>query len=155
MEEEEHEVYGGEIPDEGEMEGDMDSHAADVDMSAADDDAVKVLLLFLFLIRSKTLAFGFRSRFGCMKTQNWLSDWLQELDEMKKRLKEMEEEAAALREMQAKVEKEMGAVQGSKILYFTFMISMIVCWENNPQEKHKFILWLFIYCFLYLFIYYY
>lgn len=38
---------------------------------------------------------------------------LQELDEMKKRLKEMEEEAAALREMQAKVEKEMGAVQGS------------------------------------------
>lgn len=36
----------------------------------------------------------------------------QELDEMKKRLKEMEEEAAALREMQAKVEKEMGSVQG-------------------------------------------
>nr|GME15145.1 polyadenylate-binding protein 2-like [Ipomoea batatas]GME19741.1 polyadenylate-binding protein 2-like [Ipomoea batatas] len=34
-----------------------------------------------------------------------------ELDEMKKRLKEMEDEAAALREMQAKVEKEMCAVQ--------------------------------------------
>ncbi|GMQ01572.1 hypothetical protein CsSME_00048162 [Camellia sinensis var. sinensis] len=34
-----------------------------------------------------------------------------ELDSMKKRLKEMEDEAAALREMQAKVEKEMGAVQ--------------------------------------------
>lgn len=32
---------------------------------------------------------------------------------MKKRLKEMEEEASALREMQAKVEKEMGAVQGT------------------------------------------
>jgi hypothetical protein len=32
---------------------------------------------------------------------------LQELDEMKRRLKEMEEEAAALREMQAKVAKEM------------------------------------------------
>jgi polyadenylate-binding protein 2 len=32
---------------------------------------------------------------------------------MKKRLKEMEEEAAALRDMQAKVEKEMGAVQGA------------------------------------------
>lgn len=31
---------------------------------------------------------------------------------MKKRLKEIEEEASALREMQAKVEKEMGAVQG-------------------------------------------
>ncbi len=37
---------------------------------------------------------------------------LQELEEMKKRLKEMEEEAAALRDMQAKVEKEMSAVQG-------------------------------------------
>ncbi|XP_072953799.1 polyadenylate-binding protein 2-like isoform X2 [Typha angustifolia] len=68
MEEEEHEVYGQEIPDEGDMEG-------DVDMARADEDAVK------------------------------------ELDEMKKRLKEMEEEAAALREMQAKVEKDMGAVQ--------------------------------------------
>ncbi|XP_028054744.1 polyadenylate-binding protein 2-like [Camellia sinensis] len=34
-----------------------------------------------------------------------------ELDNMKKRLKEMEDEAAALREMQAKVEKEMGAAQ--------------------------------------------
>ena len=44
----------------------------------------------------------------------------------------MEEEAAALREMQAKVEKEMGPVQSSKILYFNFPISMIVCWENNP-----------------------
>ncbi|KAF2283991.1 hypothetical protein GH714_017835 [Hevea brasiliensis] len=50
MEEEEHEVYGGEIPD---MEGDMEPHNTDVDMSAADEDAVK------------------------------------ELDEMKKRLKEM------------------------------------------------------------------
>ncbi|KAK9011967.1 hypothetical protein V6N11_040038 [Hibiscus sabdariffa] len=71
MDEEEHEVYGGEIPDEGELEGELDPHNADVDMSAADEDAVK------------------------------------ELDEMKKRLKEMEDEAAALREMQAKVEKEM------------------------------------------------
>ncbi|KAL1544364.1 Polyadenylate-binding protein 3 [Salvia divinorum] len=34
-----------------------------------------------------------------------------ELDDMKKRLKEMEDEAAALREMQAKVEQEMGTVQ--------------------------------------------
>lgn len=74
MEEEEHEVYGGEIPDEGEMEG-------DIDMSAADDDAA-----------------------------------VKELDEMKRRLKEMEEEAAALREMQAKVEKEIGSVQGFFII---------------------------------------
>ncbi|CAA2993391.1 polyadenylate-binding 2-like [Olea europaea subsp. europaea] len=72
MEEDEHVLYGGEIPDEGE---DVDPHNADVEMTTADDDAVK------------------------------------ELYEMKKRLKEMEDEAAALREMQAKVEKEMGAVQ--------------------------------------------
>ncbi|KAL2551364.1 Polyadenylate-binding protein 3 [Forsythia ovata] len=43
MEEEEHEVYGGEIPDEAEMEGDLDPNNADVDMSTADDDAVKEL----------------------------------------------------------------------------------------------------------------
>ena len=36
---------------------------------------------------------------------------------MKRRLKEMEEEAAALREMQAKVEKEMGSVQGFLFLF--------------------------------------
>ncbi|AQK83268.1 polyadenylate-binding protein 2 [Zea mays] len=65
MEDEEHEVYGQEIPVDGE----------DVDM-AAGDDATK----------------------------------LQELDDMKRRLKEMEEEAAALREMQAKVAKEMQGV---------------------------------------------
>jgi histone H3/H4 len=79
MEEEEHEVYGGEIPDVGEMDGDMEALNPDLDMAAADDDAVK------------------------------------ELDEMKKRLKEMEDEAAALREMQAKVEKEMGAQDPASI----------------------------------------
>lgn len=83
MEEEEHEVYGGEIPD---VEGDHDHDNPDVDMSAADDDAAAV----------------------------------KELDEMKRRLKEMEEEAAALREMQAKVEKEIGSVQGSFIHIFSF-----------------------------------
>ncbi|XP_050223912.1 polyadenylate-binding protein 1 isoform X3 [Mercurialis annua] len=36
-----------------------------------------------------------------------------DLEDMKKRLKEIEEEAGALREMQAKVEKEMGAVPDS------------------------------------------
>ncbi|OIW17892.1 hypothetical protein TanjilG_19861 [Lupinus angustifolius] len=72
MDEEEHEVYGGEIPD---VEGDHDN--PDVDMSAADDDAAAV----------------------------------KELDEMKRRLKQMEDEAAALREMQAKVDKEIGSVQ--------------------------------------------
>lgn len=45
MEEEEHEVYGGDIPDEGEMEGEMDSHGADVDMVHTDEDAIKVRVL--------------------------------------------------------------------------------------------------------------
>ncbi|XP_078429703.1 RNA-binding (RRM/RBD/RNP motifs) family protein [Wolffia australiana] len=43
MDEEEHEVYGGEIPDEGEMEGDMDAENVDIDMSRTEDDAVKEL----------------------------------------------------------------------------------------------------------------
>lgn len=50
---------------------------------------------------------------------------------MKKRLKEMEEEAAALREMQAKVEKEMGAVQGFESnnvkLTFSFAAVLFPC----------------------------
>lgn len=47
MEEEEHEVYGAEIPDEGEMEAD-----ADVDMAGADDDAAaKVIMDSSFLQR--------------------------------------------------------------------------------------------------------
>ncbi|RRT60918.1 hypothetical protein B296_00016275 [Ensete ventricosum] len=75
MDEEEHEVYGGEIPDEADMD-------ADVDMALPNESAAKVILS-------------------------------PELDEMKRRLKEMEDEAAALREIQAKVEKEMGAVQES------------------------------------------
>jgi len=36
MDEEEHEVYGQEIPEDGDMDG------ADVDMAAAGDDAAKV-----------------------------------------------------------------------------------------------------------------
>lgn len=43
---------------------------------------------------------------------------------MKKRLKEMEEEAAALREMQAKVEKEMGAVQGIFVFRCRFEVGV-------------------------------
>lgn len=71
----EHEVYGGDIPDDVE-DADMDAHHEEgIDKGNSDDFAA------------------------------------QELEEMKRRLKEMEEEAAALRDMQAKVEKEMGTVQ--------------------------------------------
>lgn len=45
---------------------------------------------------------------------------------MKKRLKEIEEEAGALREMQAKVEKEMGAGSGL-ILNIHFTGLYLIC----------------------------
>ncbi|KAK7268681.1 hypothetical protein RIF29_21387 [Crotalaria pallida] len=70
MEHEEHEVYGGDIPDE-------------VDMEDQDEQ----------------------------QPHNPPSDPNKELGDMKKRLKEIEDEAATLRELQAKAEKEMGAVQ--------------------------------------------
>ncbi|RDY00105.1 Polyadenylate-binding protein 3 [Mucuna pruriens] len=73
MEQEEHEVYGADIPDE----------EVDMDADAEQDEQLP---------------------------PNHTS---KELEDMKKRLKEIEEEASALREMQAKVEKEMGAVQDS------------------------------------------
>ncbi|KAJ6839041.1 polyadenylate-binding protein 2-like isoform X1 [Iris pallida] len=75
--EEQHEVYGGEIPEEeGEMEADEEMHAAADYEEDPDPQSSK-----------------------------------ENLEEMKKRLKEIEEEAGALREMQTKVEKEMSAVQ--------------------------------------------
>ncbi|GAV73392.1 LOW QUALITY PROTEIN: RRM_1 domain-containing protein/ELFV_dehydrog domain-containing protein/ELFV_dehydrog_N domain-containing protein, partial [Cephalotus follicularis] len=77
-EEQEHEVYGGEIPDEGEMDADVEMSSRLEEDDEHDPNA-----------NSK------------------------DLEDMKKRLKEIEEEAGALREMQAKVEKEMGAVQDS------------------------------------------
>ncbi|KAH0459813.1 hypothetical protein IEQ34_010476 [Dendrobium chrysotoxum] len=96
MDEDEHEVYGGEIPDVAEMEGDMEALNADVEMARADADA----------------------------------DAIKELEEMKKRLKEMEEEAAALREMHAKVEKEMGAAQGRRWIADQFLLVM---WDSHPR----------------------
>ncbi|KAG6490565.1 hypothetical protein ZIOFF_051864 [Zingiber officinale] len=88
MDEEEHEVYGGDIPDVTDMD-------ADVDMSHPGEADTKVGSALVY--------------FPPSLVPDSLSGVLfQDLDEMKKRLKEMEEEAAALREMQAKVEKEMG-----------------------------------------------
>ncbi|KAH1131449.1 hypothetical protein J1N35_002827 [Gossypium stocksii] len=82
-EEQEHEVYGGEIPDEeGEMDADMSGGAEDYEGNEHDLE----------------------------QDPNSNS---KDLEDMKKRLKEIEDEAGALREMQAKVEKEMGAVQDS------------------------------------------
>ena len=68
---------------------------------------------------------------------------LQELDDMKKRLKEMDDEAAALIEMQAKVEKEMGSAQGlfRSILFwgsssrvFVYMCLFRICECVYAQE---------------------
>ncbi|XP_025014094.2 polyadenylate-binding protein 1 isoform X2 [Ricinus communis] len=83
-EEQEHEVYGSEIPDEREMD-------ADIDMSSRPEEEEEEV----------------EEEYD---EQNPNS---KDLEDMKKRLKEIEEEAGALREMQAKVEKEMGAVQDS------------------------------------------
>jgi polyadenylate-binding protein 2 len=94
MDDEEHEVYGQEIPVDGE----------DVDMSAG-DDATKVPL------DAHSHPTPFPRRPNPSGGTDPSHAQLQELDEMKRRLKEMEEEAAALREMQAKVAKDM---QGSE-----------------------------------------
>ncbi|KAK2996176.1 hypothetical protein RJ639_029442 [Escallonia herrerae] len=94
--EQEHEVYGGEIPDEGEMD-------ADVEMSRAEDDDTST----------------------------------KDLEDMKKRLKEIEEEAGALREMQAKVEKEMGSVQASNHLLLINGHSRMKILPVLPQVKLK------------------
>lgn len=47
MDEEEHEVYGQEIPEDGDMDG------ADVDMTGAGDDAAKVPPLWISVSRAK------------------------------------------------------------------------------------------------------
>ena len=54
---------------------------------------------------------------------------------MKKRLKEIEEEAGALREMQAKVEKEMGAVQGRVFQKKFWVICRVLRWKFNLNEE--------------------
>ncbi|KAJ0764581.1 hypothetical protein HanPI659440_Chr08g0293741 [Helianthus annuus] len=86
----EHEVYGGDIPEDGEMDADMETP-----MNETEHD------------------------------ENTNS---KELEDMKKRLKEIEEEAGALREMQAKVEKEMGSAQGlsSILVIFVLCITMLL-----------------------------
>lgn len=53
MDEEEHEVYGGDIPVEGDLDADLEAHNPDVDMSAADEDAVKVFNFSLFFKLSR------------------------------------------------------------------------------------------------------
>ncbi|KAF2563822.1 hypothetical protein F2Q70_00015255 [Brassica cretica] len=87
QDEQEHEVYGGDIPeeDEGEVETDeYQEHAGEEEEggAAAEDE--------------EELEPGSASR---------------DLEDMKKRLKEIEEEASALREMQAKAENDMAAAQ--------------------------------------------
>ncbi|XP_038708304.1 polyadenylate-binding protein 2-like isoform X2 [Tripterygium wilfordii] len=74
--EQEHDVYGGDIPDEGEMDAGVYMSSRSEEHEEHDPSS-------------------------------------KDLEDMKKRLKEIEDEASALREMQAKVEKEMSAGQDS------------------------------------------
>ncbi|XP_051122910.1 polyadenylate-binding protein 1-like [Andrographis paniculata] len=78
QQEQDDDVYGGDVPEEAYMESDFDSSVdADAAAAAAAEADAKA----------------------------------KELEEMKKRLQEIEQEAGALREMQAKVEKEMNGTQ--------------------------------------------
>jgi len=55
---------------------------------------------------------------------------------MKKRLKEIEEEAGALREMQAKVEKEMAAVQGLNFALCFFICRLVlICYRATRVSR--------------------
>ena len=63
---------------------------------------------------------------------------------MKKRLKEMEDEAAALREMQAKVESQMGSAQGFLFVCnfffffgFNFTMSQIIIFTEIDYKYRK------------------
>ena len=53
---------------------------------------------------------------------------------MKRRLKEMEEEAAALRDMQAKVEKEMGVLQGFETPNFVDSFISLELFEGQIKK---------------------
>lgn len=104
----------------------------DVEMSPADSgEAVRTLFPCscspIFCI-TRPICSRFGSPLDDSSSRDRCPSWIhsrvwmtQELDDMKKRLKEMEDEAAALREMQAKVEREMGSVQGSSFRPFPFM----------------------------------
>ena len=67
------------------------------------------------------------------------------MDDMKKRLKEMEDEAAALREMQAKVESQMGSAQGFLFVCiylffffgFNFTMSQIIIFTEIDYKYKK------------------
>ncbi|KAG2312462.1 hypothetical protein Bca4012_027011 [Brassica carinata] len=90
QDEQEHEVYGGDIPEdyEGEMETDeYQEHAGEEEEEGAVAAAAE---------DEEELEPGSASR---------------DLEDMKKRIKEIEEEASALREMQAKAENDMAAAQ--------------------------------------------
>ena len=114
------EEEGGRARERARME---QAEVQDVDM-ANDNGAATVLFLHLSLSHHRFILSNFFSILGDL-SWNSRSDWklMQDVEDMKKRLKEMEDEAAALREMQAKVEKEMGAVQGSfHVSVFAFLL---------------------------------
>lgn len=124
--EHEHEVYGGDIPDDAEMDADLDMSSGRADEEGYDAEPSNA--------NSKVASPLPSSSFRALPWSFPLSDSLcfridQDLEDMKRRLKEIEEEAGALREMQAKVEKEMGAVQGMVI--FSFHLCDSVGWLLN------------------------
>lgn len=105
MEEEEHKVYGGEIP---EVVGETVAPDPDIDISSGDDDAAAEVCFARF-------DFNLYNTSVCDCVFDFQLGGVKKLEEMKRYLKEIEKEADVLRELQAKVEKDMRAVQGGKI----------------------------------------
>ncbi|MFS8016580.1 hypothetical protein Hanom_Chr15g01370271 [Helianthus anomalus] len=84
----------------------------------------------------KTLTTRFLFQFNCFNLPCFRIQCTHELEDMKKRLKEIEEEVGALREMQAKVEKEMGSAQGLStiLVIFVLCITMLLLYLALLQK---------------------
>eukprot|EP00475_Leptophrys_vorax_P019858 TRINITY_DN27186_c0_g2_i1.p2 TRINITY_DN27186_c0_g2~~TRINITY_DN27186_c0_g2_i1.p2 ORF type:complete len:169 (+),score=24.38 TRINITY_DN27186_c0_g2_i1:68-574(+) len=109
---EEHEVYGGDIPEEaeGEYEGDLEGPTDELGTEGAAGSGAAGGTSAEGDGGEGGSAGGADAGAGGGEDGGGEDAAAKELEEMKKRLREMEEEAAALREMQARVEKEMGTV---------------------------------------------
>lgn len=117
MEEEEHKVYGGEIP---EIVGKTVAPDPDIDMSSDDDDdddeaKVCFRLIWFCIIRACVCDCVYDFEFGCVN-EAWRDE---------KCLNEIEKEADVLRELQAKFQKDIRAVQGGKIDWLSIVFNLL------------------------------
>ncbi|MFS7951566.1 hypothetical protein Hanom_Chr07g00596681 [Helianthus anomalus] len=85
----------------------------------------------------KTLTTRFIFQFSCFNLPCFRIQCTHELEDMKKRLKEIGEEVGVLREMQAKVENEMGSAKGPSfiLVIFVLCITMLLLYLPLLQKK--------------------